>query len=190
MRKPLITAAICAGMLASHVPASAKDGYRGDCERASQVYDSLDLSKIVKDKTFKGYDMEPGTGDGACFKIAYYDMQFVDATADQANFVYKSREMWGFRKSQTCDTAFDVRPYGAVDAIFYGKLTLRRVYTQNEDKTCSVDLVADWTRRSDSYPALNQAISNPAAEWELWGDRLMSIHFPGFMRMMARPSDE
>ena len=159
--------------------------YQGECARAGQVFAAMDMSAMVQNNVFKGYEIQPATGGRACFKIAFYDIRLNSKSFEDANFTYKSREMWGETTDSECGIQFRVVAPQNIkkDTTFYGEMKLKKMYMSNPDGTCSVKLRINWTRKSTNFPALNQSQYRDADYWNVYKGKLISVDFPRFIHM-------
>lgn len=164
--------------------ASNAQRYVGECARAGQVAASMNLAAMVQNNDFRGYSMEP-VGGGGCFIIAYYEIHYTGGNADEINFTYTSSEMIGESTESYCGTRFRLRPANKdkKDVILNEEINIKKQYLRYKDETCSVDLQATWTRKSKSFPALNQSLHGNATTWDVYNGKLISIDFPRFIHM-------
>lgn len=152
MPRPLALALTCAALVSVQSPLRAQyytgQPYTGECAKAKQVYDSMNLAQLFQRKNFKGYQFEGGvmlaiSGRGdLCFEIGYYDIRLAEASADRALFTFVSKHMKSLRRNSKCDVNFNIEPVGKSndESLSSGNLYIDKQYGQNEEGTCSVRL--------------------------------------------------
>ena len=169
------------------LPTSTLDAqiYQGECDRAGQVYASMDLKSMFQSSVYKGYEIVPATGQNACFAVGYFDIRLTGATAEYATFSYKSKEFWGQSRDGSCDDR--VQPSnldrGEEKTHFYGEITITKEYTKDNNDVCKATMSVSWSRKSKAYPNLNQVLHSTAVSWDMYNTKLVSIDFLRFIHL-------